>query len=128
MPVHREYKRMVEMKFGKGADSVRRQELIFVEHIAVDALKLRAIGNSQKEAAALLRLLAHIYVLPNFRIVVQEPLHSSAEIRQSLQNLGLENFSGKERNQADHRSNFHRYGCGLPQMQHVVIETVLFVP
>src|SRR5580704_1260144 len=128
MPVDREYEGMVEMKFGKSADSVRRQEFVFIENVTVDALKLRAIGNSQKQAAALLRLLAHIYVFPDFRIVVQEPLHSFAEIRQSLQNVRLENFNGKERNQADHRSNFHRYGCGLPQMQHVVIETVLFVP
>src|SRR3984885_549955 len=128
MPVHREHKRVVKMKLGKSADSVRRKKLIFIENVTVDALKLRAIGDSQKQAAAFLRLLAHIYVLPNFRIMVQEPLHSFAEIRQSLQNLRLENFSGEERNQANHRSNFHRYGCGLSQMQYVVIETVLFVP
>src|SRR5271156_2193207 len=128
MPVHREYKRMVKMKFGKSADSVRRQKLIFVENVAIDALKLRTICNRQKQAAALLRLLAHIYVLPDFRIVVQKPLHSFAEIRQSFQNLRLENFHRKERNQADHRSNFHRHGRGLPQVQNVVIETVLFIP
>src|ERR1700685_168432 len=99
MPIHRENKRMLEMKFRQSADSVRRQELIFIENVAVDALKFRAIGNSQKQAATLVRLLAHIHVLPDFRLVVQEPLHSSAEIRQSFQNLRLENFDSEKRNQ-----------------------------
>src|SRR5271170_403809 len=99
---------MVKMKFGKRANSMRRQELVFVENVAIDALKLRAIRNRQKQAAALLRLLAHIYVLSDFRIVVKEPLHSFAEIRQSFQNLRLENFHSEQRNQSHHGSDFHR--------------------
>src|SRR6204780_1800232 len=107
MPVRVEHKWMVPMKFRKSTDSVRRKEFVFIENVSVDTLKFLAIGNGEEQAGALVGFLAHVHVLADFGIVIQEPLHPFAEIRQSLQNLRFEGFGAKERNQADHRSNLH---------------------
>ena len=51
------------MEFRKRADSVRRQKFLFVEHVAIDALELLAVGDGEQQAGALRRAPAHVHVL-----------------------------------------------------------------
>jgi hypothetical protein len=49
--------RPVAVGAGKGADAVRREELIFIQHVAQDALELLARRDGQQPVAAALTLI-----------------------------------------------------------------------
>ena len=79
--------------------------------------------------AARFRLLAHIHVFADFRVVIEKPLHAASGSRQALpESSGSKVSTAKSGIRPDHRAHLHRNVRGLPQMQNVVIETVLLIP
>ena len=116
------------MIFRKRANSVRRQEFVFVEHVAVNPLELRAIRNRKQQPRAMLGLLAHVHVVSHVRMVIEKPLHPPSESFHALQVLRLVGFDREQRDQAHDRTHLHRHHFLFTEMQHVVVKPVLLVP
>ena len=101
---------------------------MLVEHDAQNRPQL--IGVHDREQPALgLPLGAHAGdVAGEVRTVVDEPFEPALEAGKPVEQLRLERFDGKERNQADHRPDLQRAALAVRQVQDVVEEAVLVVP
>ena len=60
--------------------------------------------------------------------VVDEPLHAALEPGELVHDFRLQRLDGKQWNEAHHRTQLHGERIAIPQMQHVVVKAVLFVP
>ena len=86
--------------------------------------RLLAVMNRQAADAAV-GAAAHVHVVRDIRVVIEEPLHAAHESRQMLDVFGLERLDGEKRNQAHHRANFQRPVHSIGQMENVVVEAIL---
>ena len=93
-----------------------------------NALELFAIHERKQPAHAARGTLRHFNVLRHVRMIVDEPLHSALEARQAIDDFRLQRFHGKQRNQADHRTDLQEMLLAIRKLQYVVIKTILVVP
>src|SRR5260370_22570810 len=99
MPVHIEHEGMFPMKLRERANAGRREELVLVENVFVDVLKLFSVGDGQKKPRALISLLAHVHMIEDVWIVREEPFHALAKTRQARQVLRLKRLDREKWNQ-----------------------------
>src|SRR5271163_4117931 len=93
---------MVHMVFRERANSIRRQELSLIKNVAINPLQLWAIRNREQQTRTSLSLLAHVDVIVDVRMMVEEPLHAAAEPRHALQVFRLVGFDSEQRDQSYH--------------------------
>ena len=119
------------MKFRKRANSVRGEEFVFIEDVAVNALELLPVGDGRAATAILYRrLLAHVHVLATRRgLCSRNHCMRLTEPGKPRQILRLEGLHGKKRNQPDHGPHAAWEWCVVSRRcKHVVVEAVLLVP
>src|SRR5215831_18194486 len=75
-------------------DSVRREELVFIEHIAQNTPKFVAIHNRQQPPFAHAGREHARLVLRVPGAIRNKPIQTTLEIRESLQQIGLERVDG----------------------------------
>src|SRR5436190_12712054 len=63
-----------------------------------------------------------------FRVVIDEPLHAPLEPWELVNDVRLQRFCGKERDESHHRAHFQRTARAVWQVEYVVEKTILFVP
>ena len=81
--------RMFKMMPREGADAVRRQELIFVQHHFQNAAQTIWIDDREQASLFLARQLHAGDVARQIRTIVDKPLHALSEARQTIQHLRL---------------------------------------
>src|SRR5207253_566188 len=99
--VHAEFVRMLMIESRNGANPVRRQEFILIQHVAKNSPQLIAVGNRKQPP---LRHPARAHagdVADQVWTVFDKPLHAPLETRQFLQEIGLQSLDRKQGNQAD---------------------------
>src|SRR5437762_904430 len=119
---------MIEMKPGQSANTVRREEFVFVEHTGQHALELLAIDEREEAAHAVRRSLRHFDVFGDIRMIVYEPLHAALEAGQAIHDFRLQGFHGEKGNKAHHRTNLEVVLAAIRQAENVVVKAVLVVP
>src|SRR5207302_6350917 len=67
-------------------------------------------------------------MLAKLRVVIDEPLHASLESWELVNDVRLQCFRGKERDQPDHRAHFQRMARAVREVEYIVKKTIFFVP
>ena len=110
------------------AHAVVAQEFRLIEHPAQETF--HAVTAQEGKQVAL----AHPVFLPardefgEIGTVIEIPLHAAGEAGKFFQQRRIEDFDGKERNQADHRAYFQNNLSPARGAQFVVVKLVCFIP
>src|SRR6266545_3268925 len=110
------------------ADTVGREELLFVQHEAEDPGQLLARHDRQHEAPPAARHLDFGNVLAELGVVVDEPARPAPEARQAIGHVRVPRLDGEERDQAHQRAYLHPLPPAVREGQNVVVEAVFLVP
>src|SRR6185437_1833142 len=60
--------------------------------------------------------------------IFDEPLHAMLEPWKAIDQLRVQRFYGKKRDQSDERSNLERKGSSIRKMQHIIEKSVFSIP
>jgi len=109
------------------SDSIRRQELLLIEHNFQNPSQFVPVHQRQ-QAFHVGRCCRRFDMLAEFRQMIEKPLHSPLESRMPVKDFRIKALNGKERDQSNERTHAHRITCSVRQMEHVIVEPVALVP
>src|SRR5260370_1903163 len=96
---------MLAMNARYRANSIRRKELVFVEHHLQNSPQLLAVDDRQQPPLSLSWSVHAGDVVREVFAIFDEPFEPSFEAPQLVADLRFEGFHGKHRNQTDHGPN-----------------------
>src|SRR6478609_1472207 len=67
-------------------------------------------------------------VSAEIRPIFDEPLHAVLKPWKTIDQLGVQRFDGKQRNQSNERPNLERIGPSIRKMKHVIEKSVFSIP
>src|SRR6266436_8330842 len=110
------------------ANSMRREELVFIQHVAQGLAELVGVNDREKSPFAIPWGTHTGDVGCQVATVLDKPFEPAFEIREPLQKFGLKGLNRKERDQADQGADLHRRALAVWKVQHVIEESVFAVP
>ena len=95
---------------------------------AAHTRQLLAIDDGQQSPHAAAGGLDHLDVFAEIRSIVDKPLQAALEARQSIDDVGLQGFDRKQRDEADHGAQPHLDVIAVAEMQDIVEKAIVFIP
>ena len=117
------------VELGQRSDTVRRKELLFVEHVLQDRLEAGLV-DQRKQQTIILAADLHVgdVAACNIVAVLQEPLQALLEVGEPVNDLRLKCECSEQRDQTNQRADLHLVSPGTAPRNGVVVEAVLLVP
>src|SRR5271166_3925617 len=112
----------------ESANSMRREEFVFIQHVAQSLAELVGVDDREKSAFSISRSTHTGDIGGQVATVLDKPLEPAFEIGEPLQKFGLQGLNRKERNQADHGTDLHWRASAIGEVQDVIEESVFAVP
>src|SRR6266702_4587030 len=112
----------------ESANSMRRQELVFIQHVTECMTQFVGIDDGEESSFAIPWGTHTGDVGCQVATVLDKPFEPAFEIGEPLQKFGFKGLNRKERDQADHGADLHRRAFAVWKVQHVIEESVYAVP
>ena len=127
-PADVEAKRMVRVEARERPQAVGAEEFVFIEHLREHAAELGFIEDRAEPAARVADLARIMDERRQLRARIEEALKPFHEFGILLPEFAFEHRDRAERQQPDHGANLQALRLAVRQLEHVVKETVFFIP